>query len=139
MRKPTISLGVYLLSIVAIICFAAFFIAPMYIGEDRVLSPIALASWILGAGSVTGFLLIGQRVWWAWYINVVVQALWVAFWVWQGDVGPIITAIVYILVFIQNALRWSHEYHFEEKDIPARERGLRRLRPKDSDEEEVSG
>lgn len=127
MARPLISLGVFILSVLAIICFAAFLVAPQYIGEGRTLSPLALASWIFGSASVIGFLLIGQRVWWAWYINVFVQVCWVVFWVWRGEYGPIITSVIYILVFVQNALRWSREYIVDERDIPKGQRTLRRF------------
>lgn len=74
--------------------------------------PFEVASWILGAVAVIGFLLIGRRVWWAWYINAFVQLLWVVYWVFIGkNPGPIITNVVYIMVFAQNSIKWSREFH----------------------------
>lgn len=136
MGKPLVGFVLFLVAVLSIICFGAFIVAPGYIG-DRALSPLAIGSWVLGAGSVLGFLLIGQRIWWAWYINVCVQFLWIVFWIWQRELGPIITCVIYILVFVQNSVRWSREYIHDERDIPANSRSLKRLFPKREQEESV--
>lgn len=75
------------------------------------MSNFAVCSWILGAVSIAGFLLIGRRVWWAWFINIVAQIAWIVFWSTSGDPRPIVTSVVYIVVFAQNAFKWSKEYH----------------------------
>jgi hypothetical protein len=74
--------------------------------------PFDVVVWILSVVGVIGFLLIGRRVWWAWYINAVVQLIWILYWIFIAkSIGPIVGNILTILVFIQNSWRWSKEYH----------------------------
>lgn len=94
-------------------------------------------SWSLGAVSIVGFLLIGRRVWWAWYVNVFAQVIWIMYWFMADNYGPIVTNVVYILVFVQNSIMWSREYHIEEAHLPKNERKLGRFFPRrvESDDE----
>ncbi len=75
-----------------------------------------LWSWILGAVGVAGFILAGRKIWWAWYVNVACQALWFAYAITTQQWGFLVTAIVYSVVFTQNAIRWTREHKKEQNN-----------------------
>lgn len=66
-------------------------------------------SWALSAVGITGFVLAGRRVWWAWYVNLGCQALWLAYSLITKQYGFLAATIVYIFVFWKNARRWTKE------------------------------
>lgn len=66
-------------------------------------------SWLLTAVGVTGFVLAGRKVWWAWYVNIGCQVLWVTYAVVTEQWGFIAASAVYTVVFTQNAIRWTRE------------------------------
>jgi hypothetical protein len=70
-------------------------------------------SWILTAVGLTGFVLAGRKVWWAWYINIACQALWLAYALTTRQYGFVVAAVVYTVVFAQNAIRWTREHRAE--------------------------
>jgi hypothetical protein len=69
-----------------------------------------LLSWIVGAVGITGFLLAGRKVWWAWYINLACQALWYAYSIATGQPAFFVTATFYTAVFGYNAWKWTKEH-----------------------------
>lgn len=71
-------------------------------------------SWVLTAVGVTGFILAGRKVWWAWYVNIGCQALWLAYAITTHQWGFIVASVVYTAVFTQNATRWTRERHHSE-------------------------
>lgn len=73
-------------------------------------------SWILTAVGITGFILAGRKVWWAWYINIGCQALWFTYAIVTQQYGFIIAALLYTVVFTQNAIKWTRERHPVRKD-----------------------
>lgn len=68
-----------------------------------------LWSYILTIVGVTGFLFVGRKVWWAWYINLACQALWVAYALITEQYGFIFAAAVYTVAFGKNAWEWTRE------------------------------
>lgn len=72
-------------------------------------------SWLLTIVGVTGFILAGRKVWWAWYINLACQVLWFAYAIVTAQYGFIAAALVYSVVFTQNAVKWTRERW--EKDV----------------------
>lgn len=66
-------------------------------------------SWILTAVGVTGFVLAGRKVWWAWYVNLACQGLWFTYATVTHQWGFIVAACVYTVVFTQNAVRWTRD------------------------------
>lgn len=72
-----------------------------------------LWSWVLGVVGVVGFILAGKKVWWAWYINLGCQALWLIYAYVTTQYGFIATAVVYTFVFFKNARLWTQE-HFDK-------------------------
>lgn len=67
-------------------------------------------SWVLTAVGLTGFILAGRKVWWCWYINIACQGLWLAYALVTEQYGFIVAALVYTVVFTQNAVRWTREH-----------------------------
>lgn len=74
-----------------------------------------LWSWILTIVGVTGFILAGRRVWWAWHVNLFCQILWFTYAFVTAQYGFIAAALVYSVVFTQNAVKWTRER--SERDI----------------------
>jgi hypothetical protein len=70
-----------------------------------------LWSWVLTIVGVTGFILAGKKIWWAWYINIACQGLWMAYAIVTRQWGFIAAAIVYTGVFTNNAIKWTRDRH----------------------------
>lgn len=66
-------------------------------------------SWLLTAVGVIGFILAGRKVWWAWYVNIGCQALWLAYALVTHQYGFIVASVVYTVVFTKNAISWTRE------------------------------
>lgn len=67
-------------------------------------------SWALTLIGVTGFWLAGRKVWWAWYVNIANQALWLAYALVSQQWGFLLGIPVYLAVFVPNAVRWTREH-----------------------------
>lgn len=67
-------------------------------------------SWSLTLIGVSGFWLAGRKVWWAWYVNIGNQALWLAYALATQQWGFLIGIPVYLAVFVPNAVRWTREH-----------------------------
>ena len=65
--------------------------------------------WILTVVGITGFLLAGRKVWWAWYVNLGCQALWAIYALTTGQYGFLVAAALYTAVFTKNAVQWTRE------------------------------
>jgi hypothetical protein len=70
--------------------------------------------WILTAVGLTGFILAGQKVWWAWYVNIACQVLWFWYAISTEQYGFIVASVVYTIVFTRNAIKWTRERHDNE-------------------------
>lgn len=77
-------------------------------------------SFVLTFVGITGFLLAGQKVWWAWHVNVGCQVLWVAYAIATEQWGFIIAAAFYTLIFGLNARRWTREHRAASDRPPER-------------------
>jgi hypothetical protein len=66
--------------------------------------------WVVTAIGLTGFFLAGQKVWWAWHVNVANQALWAVYAVATEQWGFLVGVAVYTVVFARNARRWTAEH-----------------------------
>jgi hypothetical protein len=62
----------------------------------------------MGVG-IVGFELAGRRVWWAWYVNVANQGVWLAFALITGYWGFVVGTIFYTYQFTRNAIKWTRE------------------------------
>lgn len=67
-------------------------------------------SWALTAVGVTGFILAGRKVWWAWYVNLARQGLWITYAVSTRQWGFLVAAGLYVYVFGRNAIAWTREH-----------------------------
>ncbi len=74
-----------------------------------------LWSWILTAVGLSGFFLVGKKVWWSWYINLGCQALWFAYAIATTQYGFIVASILYAVVFTKNAVQWTRVYRYEQE------------------------
>lgn len=70
-------------------------------------------SWILTVVGLTGFILAGKRVWWAWYINIGCQVLWFTYAIITSQYGFIVASIAYTVVFTKNAIAWTRDHEDE--------------------------
>lgn len=71
-------------------------------------------SWILTAFGLTGFVLAGRKIWWCWYINIACQILWFTYAIVTKQLGFVVAAVVYAVVFSQNAIRWTKEHRLKK-------------------------
>lgn len=69
-----------------------------------------LWSWILTAVGLTGFVFVGRKVWWSWYINIACQALWFIYAITTQQYGFIVAAFAYTIIFTMNAISWTRSY-----------------------------
>jgi hypothetical protein len=67
-------------------------------------------SWVVTVVGVTGFVLAGKKVWWAWYVNIGCQALWVTYALVTHQWAFIIASTIYTLTFTKNAIAWTREH-----------------------------
>lgn len=72
-------------------------------------------SWILTAVGVTGLYLAGRKVWWAWFIGLGAQALWIAYALATKQYGFIVAALAYGWVYAVNGRKWVMERQIKEK------------------------
>lgn len=66
-------------------------------------------SWVLTTIGITGYILIGRKVWWAWYVNIGVQVLWIIYAIQTKQYGFIVSAVMYAIVFATNARKWTND------------------------------
>ncbi len=66
-------------------------------------------SWLLTAVGVTGLYLAGRRVWWAWFVGLGAQALWLAYAVATRQYGFLVSAVAYGWVYAKNGMTWANE------------------------------
>ena len=75
-----------------------------------------LWSWILTIVGLTGFIFVGRKVWWAWYINIACQILWFAYAIVSEQYGFLVAALAYTVVFTRNAVSWTREHIYEKRN-----------------------
>ncbi len=73
-------------------------------------------SYILAIVGVAGFVLAGNQVWWAWYVNIAAQGLWFTYAIATQQYGFLIGAVVYTVVFTRNAIKWTRKHRAETKE-----------------------
>jgi hypothetical protein len=77
-------------------------------------------SYVVTVVGLLGFILAGRKVWWAWYVNLGCQVLWFIFGLVTAQYGFIISALVYTVVFTQNAIKWTKERKGYKKGLERR-------------------
>ena len=73
-------------------------------------SPAWWWSWLLMIFGVTGLYLAGKKKWWAWLISILGEVLWIAYAIATRQYGFIVFALVYMAVFLKNAIQWKREH-----------------------------
>ena len=66
-------------------------------------------SWLLTVVGVTGLWLAGRKVWWAWFVGLGAQVLWLAYAVATRQYGFLVSAVAYGWVYAKNGIAWSRE------------------------------
>lgn len=69
--------------------------------------------YILSISGVVGFILAGKKIWWAWYVNIASQFIWLAYAIVTDQYGFLIGTVIYFIVFIKNAYDWTREHHVQ--------------------------
>jgi len=64
-------------------------------------------SYILTVVGVFGLYLAGRKVWWAWYVGLGAQGLWVAYALATRQYGFLISAGAYGWVYLKNGMSWQ--------------------------------
>lgn len=65
---------------------------------------------ILTVVGISGFFLAGKKIWWAWYINIGCQVLWLSYAIVTEQYGFIAASFFYAWVFTKNAIAWTKEH-----------------------------
>jgi hypothetical protein len=66
-------------------------------------------SYILVIVGLFGFIVVGRKNWWGWYVNLAGQALWFTYAVVTQQWGFIIGSVAYTVIFSLNAYKWTRE------------------------------
>jgi energy-coupling factor transporter transmembrane protein EcfT len=66
-------------------------------------------SYILVIVGLLGFVVVGRKIWWGWYINLVSQVLWFTYAIVTQQWGFLIGAIAYTIIFSINAYKWTRD------------------------------
>lgn len=74
-----------------------------------------ILTWVLTLFGILGFELAGRKKWWAWYVNLANQVLWIAFALISGYPAFLVGAIFYTLQFGRNAYKWTREHREFQK------------------------
>lgn len=67
-------------------------------------------SWVLTAVGVFGLWLAGRKVWWAWFVGLGAQALWLSYAIVTEQWGFIVSAFAYGWVYTKNGITWTREH-----------------------------
>jgi lipid-A-disaccharide synthase-like uncharacterized protein len=67
-------------------------------------------SWVLTLVGCACFLLAGRKVWWAWYVGLAGQVLWLAYSLLTQQWGFLVGVVLYTFVYVGNAVRWTREH-----------------------------
>lgn len=66
---------------------------------------------IVTAVGIAGFILAGKKIWWAWWINVANQIMWMVYAQVANQPAFYVAALFYLVVFTKNAITWTKERH----------------------------
>ncbi|QFP95461.1 hypothetical protein SEA_MAKAI_69 [Arthrobacter phage Makai] len=77
---------------------------------------VQVLTWVMTTLGFTGFIFAGHKKWWAWYINLACQILWVTYALVTGQPAFLAFAVAYSVIFGINAYRWTKD-HLAVKSI----------------------
>lgn len=75
-----------------------------------------LWSWVLTFIGIACFWLAGRKVWWAWFVGIAGQFVWLAYSLLSGQWGFLAGVVLYTVVYVGNAVRWTREHRRKEED-----------------------
>ena len=75
----------------------------------------AVWSWLLTATGLTCFFLAGRKIWWAWFVGLASQVLWLGYSLATQQWGFLVGVALYSWVYAGNALRWTREHRAEPR------------------------
>lgn len=75
-------------------------------------------SWVLTAVGLTCFFLAGRKVWWAWYVGIAGQALWLTYSLVTAQWGFLAGVVAYTAVYAKNAHSWTAEHRSSRRHSP---------------------
>lgn len=76
---------------------------------------VLIMDWVVTIIGAIGFLLAGKKIWWAWYVNIANQILWVVLAVATQQWGFLLGVPLYLSVFVKNAYDWTVGRNAEEE------------------------
>lgn len=79
-------------------------------------------SWVLTLVGLTCFVLAGRKVWWAWYVGLAGQSLWLAYSIGTEQWGFLLGVVAYTSVYSVNQARWTREHHADKAAYAGRHR-----------------
>ena len=74
-------------------------------------------SWVLTLTGVTCFFLAGRKVWWAWYVGLLAQVLWLAYSIITEQWGFLAGCAVYTWVYVTNCIKWTREHREKQEAV----------------------
>ena len=74
-------------------------------------------SWALTVVGLTCFWLAGRKVWWAWFVGIAGQSLWLAYSIVTGQLGFLVGVGAYTAVYVRNQIRWTREHFAEPRHV----------------------
>jgi hypothetical protein len=80
---------------------------------------IQLLTWIMTTVGFIGFIFVGQKKWWGWYINLVCQILWATYALATGQPAFLAFAAAYFVIFARNAYKWTKDHLAVKKVLKA--------------------
>ncbi|ASD52287.1 hypothetical protein QCN32_gp65 [Arthrobacter phage Niktson] len=66
-------------------------------------------TWIITFVGLAGFLFVGKKKWWAWYINLGCQILWTVYAFATGQPAFLVSVAVFSVIFGINAYKWTRD------------------------------
>lgn len=73
-------------------------------------------SYVLTLMGVSCFWLAGRKIWWAWYVGLSTQAVWLAYSLVTHQWGFLFGTVFYTGVYVTNQRRWSAEHRKSQTD-----------------------
>lgn len=73
-----------------------------------------LWSWALTLCGVSCFYLAGRKIWWAWYVGLLCQLLWLGYSLATQQWGFLVGVALYTAVYAKNAREWTANRHKAE-------------------------
>jgi hypothetical protein len=74
-----------------------------------------ILSWIMTTVGFIGFIFVGRKEWWGWYINLACQILWAIYALATAQPAFLAFAAAYFVIFAFNAYKWTKDHRVAKK------------------------